>query len=813
MTATLADWLASRSAGQLADLLSRRPEVLVAPAPRDLVELADRLAASVAPVLYTLPLPALQLIELLQLLGPDRGDRATIAAWLGRDPREASVEQTVAHLTDLALVWPDGGALRMADPLYDTFRFPLGLGAPALEMLARCSAEQLRGFARRLGLPTHGRKSDLVARVHGLLSEHEQVRAVVAEADPLIRDRLRALAVDGPQPDHLAGWYHHDLDPALRWGAERGLVLPDPWGILQLPMEVGVALRGPDWHAPFTPERPEPRQIDVPADEVARDCAAAGAATVEAIRLLLAAVDLTRVSMLKSGGVGTRELRRLSRAIGSDEAATRLWLELAHAAGLITVVADRTGGAELLPTSAYDQWLGQQPAEQLAAVLRAWSHLEAAPLQSAADGQSKPPPPLSRGHGFTPAALRRTILWLLYSLPSDRGIADPAELPRLLEWAAPLEVTAAPEPAGLADALWREAELLGVVLRGALTPLGRALLHHPAAAEDPTDPLVEAGRKLLPGATEQATFQADLTALVPGFPARALADLLDAGADRESSGGAVTWRFSPGSVRRAFDTGWQAEPLLAALTEHATGGRLPQPLTYLINDVARRHGKLRVRAVGCLLRADDPALIAELAGARALRALRLQAVAPTVLASPSPLEQVLAGLREAGYAPVAEDSDGVPQLARMPRRRAQPRQSPQRFTRHAGSADRPAAQPVNPAQLATQLLEAPMPPRPPAPRQPADAAPLRPGTAGAPDPAAALAQQAYHLNDRERAQLLAAIQTGEPVTIDYVDLAGEHTVRVIDSIELDGAHLIAWCHLRQDERRFALRRVVAVSPP
>ena len=70
-------------------------------------------------------------------------------------------------------------------------------------------------------------------------------------------------------------------------------------------------------------------------------------------------------------------------------------------------------------------------------------------------------------------------------------------------------------------------------------------------------------------------------------------------ADVESSGGATVYRFTESSVRRALDAGRSASEchaFLAAVSRTA----VPQPLTYLIDDVARRHGRLRVGAASCL---------------------------------------------------------------------------------------------------------------------------------------------------------------------------------------------------------------------
>jgi hypothetical protein len=75
-------------------------------------------------------------------------------------------------------------------------------------------------------------------------------------------------------------------------------------------------------------------------------------------------------------------------------------------------------------------------------------------------------------------------------------------------------------------------------------------------------------------------------------------------ADRESSGGAAVCRFSPDTVRRAFDLGRDGAAILTFLRTHAPRG-LPQALEYLITDLDRRYGhlRLRLRVAGCSVRA------------------------------------------------------------------------------------------------------------------------------------------------------------------------------------------------------------------
>jgi hypothetical protein len=68
-------------------------------------------------------------------------------------------------------------------------------------------------------------------------------------------------------------------------------------------------------------------------------------------------------------------------------------------------------------------------------------------------------------------------------------------------------------------------------------------------------------------------------------------------------------------------------------------------------------------AVSCL-RSDDEALLAEVALDRRLTRLNLRLLAPTVLASDAAPEDLLAALRAAGYLPMPEDADGTVQPAR-----------------------------------------------------------------------------------------------------------------------------------------------------
>jgi hypothetical protein len=85
---------------------------------------------------------------------------------------------------------------------------------------------------------------------------------------------------------------------------------------------------------------------------------------------------------------------------------------------------------------------------------------------------------------------------------------------------------------------------------------------------------------------------------------------------------------------------------------------VPQALTYLIEDLARRHGRLRTGKASSYLRSEDEALLTRVVTDRAANSLKLRRIAPTVVISGSAPAKVLDVLRAAGYAPVAESAEG-----------------------------------------------------------------------------------------------------------------------------------------------------------
>ncbi|WP_369260506.1 helicase-associated domain-containing protein [Streptomyces sp. R35] len=801
---TLATWLGSLDASRLARVLGTRKDAVSPPEPRSVGELADRLQrpGSVALVLPRLALPHLQVAEALAALGAP-ASRDALAELLGAadDETTRELEAVLEALADHALVWPDGaGKLRMAGPLRQAWDTPLGLDAPLKELLAGTTSDELRGMVEALGVKPPGTKAQRLSALVEHHSDPEKIASVVAKAPAAARELLERRAGTAPgEPPQFIMFGHASpaLEPGARWAVDRGLLIQDRhrYGPARMPAEVALALRGPGWHAPFEPVPPTPRLASVTPAEVDREASAAATAFAAHAVSVLSACSMTAPARLKSGGIGARELARIGKAAQADDAVVRLVLETAYAAGLLGRDGDRVA-----PAQAYDAWAEQEPPEQFAVLLQAWRNLPLTPTQ-ARDEDNKALPALAGAppcNGCVQA--RHGLLAAAAQLPTGKGMRVASDLGPLIAWHRPL-ADSSPQDGTPFAAVIREAELLGVLARGALSTLSIHL------RTGDTEGLRIECHRLLPSATATARIGADLTAVVTGTPSARLAALLDSVADRETSGTASVWRFSAGSIRRALDAGRIPDDITADLAAVATGP-LPQPLSYLIADTARGHGRVRIAPATCVLHSDEPALLAELAAHRKLAKLGLRQLAPTVLISRSPLDATLAALRAEGYAPVAETAAGTVRIEKARTRRTAasvpaPRAADARDSgRIAATRAAKASAAIDPDTMATRLLAAP----PTAP----EPAPFDGGAPFATDTEEIVAGWAKHLPYSDVRQLAHAIDAAQAITVEYVATSGNRTVRTLSRLMLDPPYLDAWCHLRDAERVFTLSRIHSV---
>ncbi|KUI43438.1 DNA-binding protein [Mycobacterium sp. IS-1590] len=737
----LGAWLADLPDDRLVRLLELRPD-LTQPPPGSIAALAARAQARQSVKAATDDLDFLRLAVLDALLVLHADTTAVpvtkLLELVGDRAPEAAVIAAVDDLRDRGLVWGDA--------------------------VVRVAAEAVAGLPWYPGQATvedtAASPQDIAARLEALDKAQSELLQKLLEGSPVgrTRDAAPGTPADRPVQRLLAAGLLRQVD------AETVI----------LPRLVGQVLRG-ELPGPLHLTEPDPVVSTTTAADA--DAVAAGAALdlLREVEVVLETLGATPVPELRSGGLGVRDVKRLTKATGIDERRLGLILEVTAGAGLISAgmpepEPDAGDGPYWAPTVSSDRFVESPTAVKWHLLATTWLELPGRPSLIGNRGpDGKPYAALSDSLFSTAAPLdRRLLLEMLASLPPGAGV-DAGEASQAMIWRRPRWAVRL-QPGPVADLL-TEAHALGLVGRGALASPARVLL-----TDAPPDDVVKAMDNVLPAPIDHFLLQADLTVVVPGPLQRDLAEQLAAVASVESAGAAMVYRISEPSIRRALDTGRTAGELHAFFVRHSKTP-VPQGLTYLIDDVARRHGQLRVGMAASFVRCEDAALLAQAVGAPATESLEMRLLAPTVAVSQAPIADVLAALRLAGFAPAAEDSTGAIVDIRA----------------------RGARVPAPPGRRRTYRLT----PTPTSQTLGAIVAVLR-KVASAPtggmrlDPAVAINQ------------LQEAAHTQASVVIGYVDPAGVATQRVVAPINVRGGQLTAYDPASGRVRDFAIHRITSV---
>ncbi|MFJ7337097.1 helicase-associated domain-containing protein [Streptomyces sp. NPDC101116] len=829
---SLAEALRARGDAALGALLRGRPD-LITPVPTDLTQLATRAGtrASVVRALERLDRFALQTAEALAV-AKDPATYDELLGLMAGDDADPAVVAALPHALDLlreqALAWGDDDRLRLVRTARELLApspqhpSPTGLGPTVQEATAGMSPGRIQEIVTTAGLASTHDSVSAVGALTGLFTDRARMAALLAEAPADSLDVLERL-VWGPPYGQVTA----DPAPRLRWLLDRGLLLPTAPGTVVLPREVALHLRRGLAHRAPEPVPPVVEAAAVHRPQVVDSTAAGQAYTALAtVEELLKDWDEGGPAVLRAGGLSVRDLKRTAVALDVPEPTAAFWVELAYAAGLLA--SDGEADERYAATPAYDEWLEQPAAERWSVLVTAWlAATRTAGLVGGRDAKDRTLSALGPGLDRSAAPeVRHRVLALLAGLPEGAAPAIGSVLARL-RWERPLRGDRREDDlrGRLAEWALSEAELLGVTGRGALSAQGRALLGAPAAAAAvrgpeaepsgpgdklpvhhhrpaPPAPLSPAEQAvasaaaarllapLLPEPLDHVLLQADLTAVAPGPLQRPLADMLGVLADVESKGGATVYRFTPGSVRRALDAGQAASDLHAFLAAHSRTP-VPQPLAYLIDDVARRHGHLRVGAASAYVRCDDDAVLSEILADKRAAGLGLRRLAPTVLAARSDPAGLLEGLRAMGFAPAAESAEGDVLITRALAHRTPPRAAPEPV---------PDGPPVPDDTLLSAALRA---------IRAGDLASTTPRKSGATP--AADGELPRTGAAETLATMQAAVLTGEALWIGYVNAEGAASQRVIAPIRVEGGFVTAYDHTADEVRTYPLHRITGVA--
>lgn len=785
--ATFSDSIRFAQQDRLIRLLQLRPD-LAAPSPGTLYSLAARATNvhSMAKAMSSLNCAQLQVLEsvvVLTTLHKEVSSELVCSAILGTDTSQEpgqrqSVLDAISRLLDLALLWqPEPGILRGAAGIEETFeRFPAGFGplgvhpTPALPLPDDAPVQASSILQAMLWGPP-------VGLVPGNLFDQPDAHAESSTAG------------------------------ALRWLLNHHyLELIDPTHV-SLPRQVAYGLRGFRTHPGLnTPPAATTAPPFIAAPQIQIEAASAAADLVRQVAELIGVWEAEPSPALRSGGLPVREVKRLSNQLDLKAAQLQMISEFALAAKLVR--ASDSAAQVFAPTVSVDSWLQKDLMARWEQLVLAWLNSSRMTWQiGQLDDRAQTIAALHpANHQNGVVRLRAAVLKVLAEHPGQALSA--AEVSKHLAWQTPRAVPPIEWVAGILA----EAQLLGVTGAGALLP--GLLAQSDSGAGWSFAPATALGAAL-PEPVQEIFIQGDLTAMVPGWPVAALDTLLCECAQVESRGGALTVRFTPASITKAFDSGRSAQGLLQELQMYSVTP-IPQPLEYLIMDVARNHGRVRVGAVSTYIRIADPVIMASVLSSPAFAAAGVFALGSDVLGATADVSTVLSLLRDAKLAPAVEDHTGqiitADRLTPQTRLPAAPARSEATFGLPAHPvpaatilADNRLMPSADLAQLVTQLISATDSAQPMVLDSPVDTA------ASALDTAPPAGREVPPETGQTILMLREAIDAGHELWLELADSRGRITRRKLKPISIDSGRLRAADLARESELTVSVHRVAGAQ--
>ena len=593
---SFSDYLRSVDDAALLDLFTARPD-LVTPVPPDIASLAVRAcsAPSLARAIDSLNQWQFQVLEAAASLNEPFLEKSVVTL------TDKEAKSVLEHLVTIGLVYPSEDGLRLPTQLRDVIGIePAGLGPASMAKLKLSDLEDAPADAKKV-------------------------------LDRLVWGPPRGSVGDIKNPG-----------PGVTWLLDKKFLVPLDQRTVILPREVAIALRGGKIHKERFIKQPalsgakrDERQINL--------AAIANVSTVlRWVEELLNFWADEPADALRAGGLGVRDLKIISTHLGVDESCTAFVAELAYLASLISIDADD----RILPSNKFDIWLMQTPADRWQMMASQWlitSRVSGLVGRVEAKNVAALGPELDRVNA---ARVRALTLELLRE---NQGIApDWNSFREVLSWRAPVRRNSSLQDE-LAEWTLREAEWLGITGQGALSKFGAQFL----AGDD-----LSSINEDLPKTVDHILIQSDNTAIAPGPLEHEISQALAMMAEIESRGGATVYRFTESTIRRALDHGKTGDEIKTFLIK-TSKTPMPQPLEYLIADVAKKHGKLRVGNTSSFIRCEDTALISQIMNDKKLEILALRRIAPEVVICDMDATDAMRVLRECGYLPAGESANGM----------------------------------------------------------------------------------------------------------------------------------------------------------
>ena len=726
---SFSDYLRSIDDAAFLELFSARPD-LITPVPPDIASLAVRAcsAPSLARAIDSLNQWQFQVLEAAGALSEPFTQKALITI------TEKAAADALAHLISIGLVYPSDDGMRLPSQLRDVIgNEPAGLGPTSmiklkLNELDEAPPEATKVLERLIWGPPRGSVGDI-----------------------------------------------KNPGPGVAWLLERKFLLPLDQRTVILPREVGLYLRGGKTHKEnlvkppvLTGSKRDERQVNL--------AAIANISTVlRWVEELLNFWAEEPADALRAGGLGVRDLKIIAMHLGVDESCAAFITELAYLTSLISIDADD----RIMPSNKFDIWLTQSPADRWQTIAAAWlitSRVSGLVGRAEAKNVAALGPELDRVNA---SRVRSLVLSILNENPSLAP--DLASFNALITWRAPVRRNSSSQEE-LTTWTLREAEWLGITGQGAISKYGVNF----QIGED-----LNVINDDLPKTVDHILIQSDNTAIAPGPLEHEISKQLAIMAEIESRGGATVYRFSEATIRRALDHGKTGDEIKAFLIKTSKTS-MPQPLEYLIADVAKKHGKLRVGNTSSFIRCEDTALIAQIMNDKKLDVLSLRRIAPEVIVCDHDATDALRILRESGYIPSAESANGL--LLSGPRlNRAQTKPRPPRVI---GEIEVPTQ------ELLTNALRS-----------------IRTGEKSSHKQTRLrqVANEALGALPRSTANetmdlVLKFIKEEKSLSIGYADNNGSVTHRIIDPIRVSAGALLARDHATGEVQSFRIPRITGVAP-